>query len=127
MSEVPEKTSTRPSGLILIHACDGSPFWFIPVGYSIAAKPRPVAEKYFWKNSVAAYKWVKRVARVLKDQEQLSASEVRRRLVQLLVRMRRAAATRPSRITRASTTEPAASIVWIRPLVSSTIGARGGS
>ena len=23
-------------------------------------KPRPVAEKYFWKNSVAAYKWVKR-------------------------------------------------------------------
>jgi L-fucono-1,5-lactonase len=25
-----------------------------------ATKPRPVAEKYFWKNSVAAYKWVKR-------------------------------------------------------------------
>jgi predicted TIM-barrel fold metal-dependent hydrolase len=24
------------------------------------AKPRPVAEKYFWKNSVAVYKWVKR-------------------------------------------------------------------
>jgi predicted TIM-barrel fold metal-dependent hydrolase len=24
------------------------------------AKGRPVAEKYFWKNSVAAYKWVKR-------------------------------------------------------------------
>lgn len=24
------------------------------------AKPRPVAEKYFWKNSVAAYKWIKR-------------------------------------------------------------------
>jgi L-fuconolactonase len=24
------------------------------------AKPRPVAEKYFWKNSVTAYKWVKR-------------------------------------------------------------------
>jgi predicted TIM-barrel fold metal-dependent hydrolase len=24
------------------------------------ARPRPVAEKYFWKNSVAAYKWVKR-------------------------------------------------------------------
>ncbi len=35
MSDVPEKTSTRPSGLILIHACDGSPFWFMPVGYSI--------------------------------------------------------------------------------------------
>jgi L-fuconolactonase len=25
-----------------------------------AAKPRTVAEKYFWRNSVAAYKWVKR-------------------------------------------------------------------
>jgi L-fuconolactonase len=25
-----------------------------------ATKPRPVAEKYFWKNSVAAYKWIKR-------------------------------------------------------------------
>jgi L-fuconolactonase len=25
-----------------------------------AGKPRPVAEKYFWKNSVAAYKWVTR-------------------------------------------------------------------
>src|SRR5687768_8720735 len=25
-----------------------------------ASKPRTVAEKYFWKNSVAAYKWVKR-------------------------------------------------------------------
>jgi L-fuconolactonase len=24
------------------------------------AKPRPVAEKYFWKNSIAVYKWVKR-------------------------------------------------------------------
>ncbi len=25
-------------------------------------KPRPVAEKYFWKNSVTAYKWVRRDA-----------------------------------------------------------------
>jgi L-fuconolactonase len=25
-----------------------------------ASKPRTIAEKYFWKNSVAAYKWVKR-------------------------------------------------------------------
>jgi L-fuconolactonase len=25
-----------------------------------ATKPRAVAEKYFWKNSVAAYKWIKR-------------------------------------------------------------------
>lgn len=25
-----------------------------------AAKPQPVAEKYFWKNSVKAYRWVKR-------------------------------------------------------------------
>ena len=23
-------------------------------------QPRPVAEKYFWKNSLAAYKWIKR-------------------------------------------------------------------
>ena len=23
-------------------------------------RPRAVAEKYFWKNSIAAYKWVKR-------------------------------------------------------------------
>ena len=42
MSDVPAKTSMRPSGLTLIQACDGSPFWFIPVGYSIAANPRPV-------------------------------------------------------------------------------------
>src|SRR5262245_47312718 len=26
------------------------------------AQPRPVAEKYFWRNSVAAYKWIKRDA-----------------------------------------------------------------
>ena len=25
-------------------------------------QPRPVAEKYFWRNSVAAYKWVRRDA-----------------------------------------------------------------
>lgn len=25
-------------------------------------KPRAVAEKYFWKNSIAAYRWVKREA-----------------------------------------------------------------
>jgi Transposase, Mutator family len=41
----------------------------------------------------SAYKWVKRVARILKNRKQLSASRVRRRLVQLLVRMRQAAAT----------------------------------
>src|SRR4051812_21624514 len=40
-----------------------------------------------------AFKWVKRVARVLRNQEQLSAPKVRRRMVQLLARMRRAAAT----------------------------------
>jgi hypothetical protein len=40
-----------------------------------------------------AYNWVKRVARILKNREQLPAAKVRRRLVQLLVRMRRAAAT----------------------------------
>src|SRR5262245_6488460 len=41
----------------------------------------------------AAYKWVQRVARILKNREQLPASKVRRRLSQLLVRMRQAAAT----------------------------------
>jgi hypothetical protein len=40
-----------------------------------------------------AYKWVKRVARILKNDEQLPGTKVRRRLSQLLVRMRRAAAT----------------------------------
>jgi hypothetical protein len=40
-----------------------------------------------------AFKWVKRVARILKNREQLSAPKVRRRLVPLLVRMRQAAAT----------------------------------
>ena len=40
-----------------------------------------------------AYKWVKRIARILKDQEELPAAKVRRRWVQLLVRMRPAAAT----------------------------------
>src|SRR6187455_472045 len=42
MSAVPAKTSTRPSGFTLIQHCEGSPFWFMPVGYSIAAMPRPV-------------------------------------------------------------------------------------
>jgi hypothetical protein len=41
----------------------------------------------------ATYKWVKRVARILKNDEQLPAKKVRRRLTQLLVRMRPAAAT----------------------------------
>ena len=40
-----------------------------------------------------AYKWVQRVAQVLKNQAQLPAPRLRRRLVQLLVRMRRAMAT----------------------------------
>jgi hypothetical protein len=40
-----------------------------------------------------AFKWVKRVARILKNEGQLPAAKVRRRLVQLLARMRRAAAT----------------------------------
>jgi hypothetical protein len=43
----------------------------------------------------ATYKWVKRVARLLKNEEQLPAKRVRRRLRQLLVRMRQAAATAP--------------------------------
>src|SRR5512143_3699065 len=40
-----------------------------------------------------AYKWVKRAARILKNEEGLPAKAVGRRLVQLLVRMRTAAAT----------------------------------
>jgi hypothetical protein len=40
-----------------------------------------------------AYKWVHRAARVLKNEDGLPAKEVRRRLVQLLVRMRKAATT----------------------------------
>ncbi len=46
-----------------------------------------------WPPVREAYKWVKRVARILKNEEGLPAKKVRRRLVQLLVRMRRAAAT----------------------------------
>jgi hypothetical protein len=40
-----------------------------------------------------AYQWVKRVARILKNEDQLPVTKVRRRLVRLLVRLRRAAAT----------------------------------
>jgi len=40
-----------------------------------------------------SYKWVKRAARILKNEEGLAAPVVRRRLVQLLARMRQAAAT----------------------------------
>jgi hypothetical protein len=40
-----------------------------------------------------AFKWVKRVSRLLKNEAELPASKLRRRLVQLLGRMRRAAAT----------------------------------
>jgi len=40
-----------------------------------------------------SYKWVKRAARILKNEGGLPAKRVRRRLVQLLVRMRKAAAT----------------------------------
>jgi hypothetical protein len=45
-----------------------------------------------WPPVREAYKWVKRVARLLKNKEELAAKEVRRRLVQLLGRMRQAAA-----------------------------------
>ena len=40
-----------------------------------------------------SYQWVKRAARILKNEEGLPAKKVRRRLVQLLARMRRAVAT----------------------------------
>ena len=46
-----------------------------------------------WPAVRESYKWVKRAARILKNEEGLPAKKVRRRLVQLLVRMRRAAAT----------------------------------
>jgi hypothetical protein len=46
-----------------------------------------------WPAVREAYKWVKRVARILKNEEELPVKAVRRRLVQLLVRMRQAAAT----------------------------------
>jgi hypothetical protein len=41
----------------------------------------------------AGYKWVKRVARILKNAEQLPAKTVRRRLARVLARMRQATAT----------------------------------
>src|SRR6516162_2577301 len=46
-----------------------------------------------WPEVRVAYRWVRQVARVLKNQEGLSAKKVRRRLAQLLVRMRQATAT----------------------------------
>src|SRR5262249_53622227 len=46
-----------------------------------------------WPAVRAASKWVKRVARILKNEAGLPAQHVRRRLTHLLVRMRRAAAT----------------------------------
>ena len=46
-----------------------------------------------WPAVREAYRWVHRAARILKNEDQSPAKVVRRRLVQLLVRMRRAAAT----------------------------------
>ena len=46
-----------------------------------------------WPPVREAYQWVKCLARILKNEEGLPAKKVRRRLVQLLVRMRGAAAT----------------------------------
>ena len=46
-----------------------------------------------WPAVREAYRWVHRAARILKNEDQLPGKAVRRRLVQLLVRMRRAAAT----------------------------------
>ena len=46
-----------------------------------------------WPAVREAYRWVHRAARILKNESQLPGKAVRRRLVQLLVRMRRAAAT----------------------------------
>ena len=46
-----------------------------------------------WPPVREAYQWVNRAARILKNEDQVPAKKVRRRLVQWLVRMRRAAAT----------------------------------
>jgi hypothetical protein len=46
-----------------------------------------------WPAVRESYGWVKRAARILKNERELPVKKVRRRLVQLLVRMRRAAAT----------------------------------
>jgi hypothetical protein len=46
-----------------------------------------------WPPVREAFPWVKRVSRLLKNQEELPAATLRRRLVQLLSRMRQAAAT----------------------------------
>jgi hypothetical protein len=46
-----------------------------------------------WPAVREAYQWVHRAARVLKNEDRLPGKTVRRRLVQVLVRMRRAAAT----------------------------------
>jgi hypothetical protein len=46
-----------------------------------------------WPAVREAYQWVHRAARILKNENRLPGKTVRRRLVQLLVRMRRAAAT----------------------------------
>jgi hypothetical protein len=46
-----------------------------------------------WPPVREAYKWVKRVARILTNEEKLPVKQLRRRLVQLLVRMRQAAGT----------------------------------
>ncbi|MFL5286870.1 MAG: ISNCY family transposase [Rhodopila sp.] len=46
-----------------------------------------------WPPVREAFRWVKRVSRLLKNPEELPAKTLRRRLVQLLSRMRRAAAT----------------------------------
>ena len=49
-----------------------------------------------WPAVREAYKWVQRVARILKNEEGLPTKTVRRRLVQLLGRMRRATTGEPS-------------------------------
>jgi hypothetical protein len=48
-----------------------------------------------WPSVQAAYRWVKQVARVLKNKEQRPASEVRRRLAQVLRQIRQAATKAP--------------------------------
>ena len=46
--------------IVAVIAADNLPAIVKIVQDYFAAKSRTAAEKYFWRNSVAAYKWVKR-------------------------------------------------------------------
>jgi hypothetical protein len=54
-----------------------------------------------WPSVKVAYRWVKRIARLLKNKARLSAAAIRRRLTAILSRMRRAAAVAPQPVVAA--------------------------